>query len=186
MRKTIPPGARRVFQGQIFDVYQWDQLMPDESTQVFEMLKRPDTVITIPIVDGKLLSQYEIQPTQSHITFPGGRVDAGEDLLVAAKRELLEEQGYASDDWEHYMSYQPQEKIDWEVHIYIAHDAQRVDNPRRELGEQIEAKLISFEEFVMLVKQGGLRGSAGGFQADILRMLIIDPALSAFRKRLGL
>ena len=33
------------------------------------------------------------------LTFPGGAVDANEDVITAAKRELLEETGYAAREW---------------------------------------------------------------------------------------
>ncbi len=36
----IPPNAKRVFKGIIFDVYQWQQKMFDGSKETFEMLKR--------------------------------------------------------------------------------------------------------------------------------------------------
>lgn len=35
----LPPQAKKVFTGQIFDVYQWEQEMYDGSFETFEMLK---------------------------------------------------------------------------------------------------------------------------------------------------
>src|SRR3990167_5280393 len=51
----IPDTAKRVFRGQIFDVYQWPQKMFDNSTQTFEMLRRPDTIAVIAVVEDKIL-----------------------------------------------------------------------------------------------------------------------------------
>ena len=36
----IPPEAKCVFRGKIFDVYQWPQRLYDGSTATFEMLRR--------------------------------------------------------------------------------------------------------------------------------------------------
>src|SRR5580700_6982763 len=47
----IPDEARAIFHGQIFDAYQWSQALFDGSNHTFEMLKRPDTVVAICIVD---------------------------------------------------------------------------------------------------------------------------------------
>ena len=43
--RLIPPEADRVFRGEIYEVYQWPQKMPDGSVETFEMLRRPDTVM---------------------------------------------------------------------------------------------------------------------------------------------
>lgn len=43
--RLIPPEADRVFRGEIYEVYQWSQKMPDGSVKTFEMLRRPDTVM---------------------------------------------------------------------------------------------------------------------------------------------
>ena len=51
----VPSQAEKVFTGQIFDVYQWQQTLFDNSQAMFEMLKRPDTVFTICIVDGRIV-----------------------------------------------------------------------------------------------------------------------------------
>lgn len=41
----VPDAAQHVFEGMIFDVYQWPQKLFDGSEHTFEMLKRPDTVV---------------------------------------------------------------------------------------------------------------------------------------------
>ena len=42
-KQQLPKNAKRVFKGKIFDVYQWDQKMFDNSVEIFEKMKRTDT-----------------------------------------------------------------------------------------------------------------------------------------------
>lgn len=52
-----------MFKGVIFDVYQWEQEMFDGTTQTFEKLKRPDTIMVIPVTeDGKIILTEQEQP----------------------------------------------------------------------------------------------------------------------------
>ncbi|MFO0971471.1 MAG: hypothetical protein U0520_03950, partial [Candidatus Saccharimonadales bacterium] len=60
--KLIPQDAKKVFDGVIFDVFQWQQQMFDGTTETFEMLRRPDTVQVICIDEGKVLVLEEEQP----------------------------------------------------------------------------------------------------------------------------
>lgn len=46
-----------------------------------------------------LVKQYRHGIEDVSLEIPGGAVHQGEDLLEAAKRELLEETGYSSEDW---------------------------------------------------------------------------------------
>jgi hypothetical protein len=58
----IPDNAKCVFKGEIFAIYQWPQKMVDDSTEIFEMAKRSDTVEFIAVKDRKLLLINEAQP----------------------------------------------------------------------------------------------------------------------------
>ncbi|MFH1187732.1 MAG: NUDIX domain-containing protein, partial [bacterium] len=112
----IPKSAKLKFKGIIFDVYQWEQKMFDGTYETFEMLKRPDTVEIIPVAGDKILINEQQQPnTPVFLSLFGGRVDEGEEPLRAAKRELLEEAGYASDDWEIIRACEPYSKMEWTV-----------------------------------------------------------------------
>jgi ADP-ribose pyrophosphatase len=90
-KQPLPKHAKKVFEGIIFDVYQWEQKMFDGTTQTFEKLKRPDTVTVIPIThDGMIMLTKQEQPgKQAFVGAAGGRVDYGEGIIEAAKRELL-------------------------------------------------------------------------------------------------
>ena len=91
----MPADARLVFKGVVFDVYQWEQELYDGSRATFEKLKRPDTVLVVPVLeDGNILMTYQEQPGKVAFRgFAGGRVEEGEEPEAAARRELLEETG---------------------------------------------------------------------------------------------
>ena len=86
--RLIPPEAKLVFRGEIYEVHQWPQKMPDGSVKTFEMLRRPDTVMVIALDEaGDALVIDEKQPggivRKNHL--PVGRVDSSdESVLVAA------------------------------------------------------------------------------------------------------
>ncbi len=150
--KLIPEDASRVFKGEIFDVYQWQQEMFDGSFGTFEMLKRSDTVKVIAIKNGKVVICEEQQPhTKVFFDVPSGRHDVeGETELDAAKRELLEETGMTFAKWKLIAIEQPHTKIDWFVYIFLASDFIDQTEQKLDAGEKITVHLKSFEEAVEL------------------------------------
>lgn len=148
----LPSNAKIVFKGQIFEVWQWKQKMFDGSVETFEKLRRTNTAQAIPIVGDKILIQTQRQPhrKKSFNSIPGGRCERGEKPLVAAKRELLEETGYASDDWMLWREENPISKIIWTVYTYIARNCYFKQPPHLDAGEKITTRLISFDGFLML------------------------------------
>lgn len=158
-RQPIPPTAKKVFDGVIFDVYQWEQEMYDGSKRMFEKLKRPDTVSVIPVTEeGKIILSYQEQPGSagSYSTL-GGRVDEGEDVLEAAKRELMEESGYEAKEWVLFDAYQPHTKVDWAVYTFVARGCRKVGEQELDGGEKIELKEVSFDEFIRMTTEEKFR-----------------------------
>ncbi|HKU18549.1 MAG TPA: NUDIX hydrolase [Candidatus Saccharimonadales bacterium] len=143
----IPEHARRVFRGQIFDVYQWPQKLYDGSEATFEMLKRPDTMIVLCIKDDNIIFVREQQPGKpEYVNLPGGRVDPGEAWDDAAKRECSEELGLEFANWRLIGVRQPVVKIEWFVVIYLATDCTEAHATKHDAGERIEPVPMSFEE----------------------------------------
>lgn len=150
--KPIPPDAKMVFKGKIFEVWQWEQKMYDGSMATFERLKRPDTVQAIVVVGDKILVQQQEQPdsAQPFVSLPGGRVDDGEEPLEAAKRELLEETGYTCDEWTLWKEDDPVGKMDWTIYTFVARHCRKQQEPHLDSGEKISNRLVTFEEFLLL------------------------------------
>jgi ADP-ribose pyrophosphatase len=151
-KQPIPERAKRVFKGEIFDVYQWEQKMFDGTTETFEKLKRPDTVVVFPILpDGRIILTEQEQPgKEQFIGATGGRVDEGEGILEAAKRELLEESGYEADNFILWDAEQPIGKIEWAIYVFIAKGLKKVAEMNLDAGERITLRPVTFDEFLSM------------------------------------
>ncbi len=179
----IPKGAKKVFKGVIFDVYQWEQELYDGSKTTFEKLKRPDTACTIAVTsEKKIVLAFDEQPDrEGEYATLGGRVDEGEDILNAAKRELKEESGYESKDWELFSSVVPSNKIAWTVYTYIARNCKKVTEPELDAGEKITLKEVDFDEFVDIVTSEDFQDTT--LANEVLRMKL-EGRLDELKKRL--
>lgn len=152
--KLVPPQAKRVFKGIIFDVYQWQQKMFDGSEATFEMLKRPDTIKVLVVKDGKIVLINEEQPDHKPaIEMPGGRHDVPDETeLECAQRELHEETGFVCKTWKLLDVQQYHHKIETMLYIYLATDFVRQDEPHLDAGEKISLQLVDYNECLRLSK----------------------------------
>ena len=167
--QPLPDHAECVFQGKIFDIYQWQQEMYDGSVATFEKAKRADTVIVFPVLpNGDILLTKQEQPGKKpFIGAPGGRVDPGEDVLTAAKRELLEETGCEAETFELYKTVQPASKIEWAVYVFIAKGVTQVGDLNLDGGEKIEPIQHTFDEFLEVASSPDFDGHEISF--DVFR-----------------
>lgn len=153
--QPIPEHAKKVFEGIIFDVYQWEQELFDGSKAIFEKAKRIDTAVIIPITkEGKTIILDQEQPGKGrYLSLPGGMIDKGEEPLKAAKRELKEETGFVG-NFELIHAAMPINKVDWTIYFFLAKECERICDQDLDCGEKIDVKLVEIEEFLqMLISQ---------------------------------
>ncbi|WP_035957830.1 NUDIX hydrolase [Bryobacter aggregatus] len=108
------------------------------------------------VVDGKkrvlLVRQFRLPAGKSLWELPAGKIDAGENALQAAKRELMEETGYKAKSWTKLASYYASPGFLAEkMNLYLATDLKAgVATPMED--ERIEAKWFSSKEMDELIR----------------------------------
>ncbi len=165
-KKEIPPYAKKVFSGAIFDIFQWEVKTPSGQTEIHEVARRKvDSVRVLPITDdGKILLTKQEQPSLKPFIAPlGGRMEEGETPLETAKRELLEESGYAANRYELLDAPNPWEKVDWVSYVFIAKDIKKVDKQNLDPGEKINLIEVTFDEFMDIITKPNFRDRETAF-----------------------
>lgn len=154
--EKIPEHAQKVFEGVVFDVYQWKQEMFDGSHRTFEMLKRRRSAVVFCVFDDKtILINHEEQPGKaSFISLPGGGADTYDELpLSVIQRELEEETGYTANMWKEVFVENNFPKLDWAIHYFVARDLQKIHEPRPMPSEKIESHRVTLDEFLNLHRE---------------------------------
>ena len=83
-----------------------------------------------------------------------GKVEAAEDALEAAKRELLEETGYESTEWKHLITVPSNATIaDNYAHIYRACNSVKVSGQDLDTTEFLNVGLYSADEIEKMIKE---------------------------------
>jgi ADP-ribose pyrophosphatase len=85
----------------------------------------------------------------------GGYLEEGEEPLGAAKRELLEETGYAADDWRHLGSFiMDPNRYTGLGHFFLARNARKVATADHDDLEEFAIRWLTIEELQTAVLDG--------------------------------
>lgn len=102
-----------------------------------------------------MVEQYRHGVERMSLEFPAGAVDAGESPLEAARRELLEETGYAAATWTLLGRCAPEpSKHTNMAHLYVALGARPVQRPQTDHGEQLRVCLLPPDEVAQRIAAG--------------------------------
>ena len=108
-------------------------------------------------------SKYlELIPTKDKISIeiPAGYIEKGENSIDAAKRELLEETGYTTDNIIMVDSYYPSFGISGErIDLFLAIGCEKVSDLNLDPDEYIVNELVSLDEFKYLVDNNYIKGA---------------------------
>lgn len=97
-------SSQQIFAGNFMKVMRDVVELPDGKQSQREYIKHSGAVAIFALdKDNNIVMerQYRTPVSQIMIEVPAGKLDAGEDHLTCGKRELLEETGYISDEWDY-------------------------------------------------------------------------------------
>jgi len=93
-----------------------------------------------------VVSQYRHGALRVMIELPGGVVEAGEDPLEAAKRELLEETGIRASQWRACGSFSPNPATHTNRFHVFACRVQSIEAPQPEASEEIRSEFLTLDQ----------------------------------------
>lgn len=155
--KETQLDSKLSYDGDFLKVRKDTARMPDGSVSSREYITHPGAVAILAMLDnGKILMerQFRYAPQQEFIEIPAGKIDRNEEILVTAKRELLEETGYAASEWIHLSTAWPcigyaDERLEYFMAKGLVHQGGQLDE-----GEFLEVFELGVDEAIDWVRQG--------------------------------
>lgn len=124
---------------------------------------------------GNILLKDEYRYCQGRclLEVPAGAFEAGEDGLTVAQRELLEETGYVSEEWQYLgATVESSAKLTNRMHLYFANHCRKVGRQKLDATEELDLVVMPLEQAVELVMRNEIccNSSAHGI-LRVARML---------------
>ncbi len=120
----------------------------------------PDAAIVAAITSrGTILLKKEYRYAQNKeiIECPAGMFEKREhEPLEVAKRELLEETGYVSNDWTYLGGTIESTKLTNTMHLFLANNCVKVAEQHLDENEHLDVVEISLKKAIDMVMEGGI------------------------------
>ena len=153
-------SSETLFHGRIFDVRREQVQEPNGVEATREFVVHNGSVVILPVFeDGRMLMvcQYRHSVGAYLWELVAGRMEAGENPLSGAKRELLEETGYTARSWQKILDVFPTPGfVSERMVVYLARDL-RSGVAQPEADERITARAFFPRELEDWIREGKLR-----------------------------
>ena len=148
-----------VYQGKIVNLRCDEAALPDGKPCKREMVEHPGGASVLCVYKGKvaLVRQFRYAYQEELLEIPAGKLERGEDPMLAAKRELKEETGLVASELKPLFTLYPTPGYTNEK-IYI-YEASGVTLGKQHLdeGEFLNVVFLPVEEVARMIEKGEIR-----------------------------
>jgi ADP-ribose pyrophosphatase len=158
-------SSRTVYQGNVFWVTQ-DQVEEPGGVSARRDVVRHNGSVVILAVDTAanaadpgilLIRQYRHAAGQFLFELPAGRIEPGEKLIPAGKRELIEETGYRARLWSRHVTYFASPGFLSEAMTILLAEDLTLGEAAPEEDEKIELHMTPLSEVMRLIQAGKIQ-----------------------------
>jgi ADP-ribose pyrophosphatase len=153
-----------VYQGPLFSVRHDKLIEPGGKRNERDVIRHNGSVVILAIDSSKskrdpwivLERQYRHAANQYLWELPAGKLEAGEDPLAGAQRELAEETGYSAKKWRPLVEYYASPGFLGEsMKVFLAEGLQPGETHLEE-DEEIELRLVKLSELLKMIEKGAI------------------------------
>lgn len=148
-------NSQTVYQGKILKL-NVDKVLLCDGTQSFrEYVRHSGGAAVLLIQNGKVLlvKQFRYAYGKEIYEIPAGKLEEGENPIIAAARELREETGYKA-ELEYFLNIYPSPGYTDEIiHVYFAKNPE-FEEVKRDEGEFLDFEFIDIEKVYKMIDNG--------------------------------
>src|SRR5579875_1839852 len=154
--------SEEVYRGKVFWVTHDEVKEPGDVTATRDVVRHNGSVVIL-AVDTKsnpadpgilLIRQYRHAADRFLLELPAGRIEPGEKLIPAAKRELAEETGYRAKKWSKHVTYYASPGFVSEAMNILFAEELTLGEATPEDDEKIEIHMTPLSEVMKLIHAG--------------------------------
>ena len=155
-------ASKSVYSGKVFSITQDDVEEPGGVRARRDVVRHNGSVVVLAVETGSdpadpgilLIRQYRHAANQFLLELPAGRIDPGEKLIPAGKRELLEETGYSAKKWSKHVTYFASPGFVSEAMTILLAEDLTLGQATPEEDERIELLMTPLSEVLRLIHAG--------------------------------
>ena len=157
-------GSETVFEGPLFRVLRDRLIEPGGREALRDIVRHNGSVVILAIDSAKnkrdpwvvIERQYRHAANRFLWELPAGKLEAGEDALAGAQRELEEETGYRARKWKPLVEYYASPGFLGEsMKVFVAEGLQAGD-AHPEADEEIEFRLVKLSQVLKMIEKGAI------------------------------
>jgi ADP-ribose pyrophosphatase len=154
-----------VYQGSLFRVLHDKLLEPGGKPSERDVIRHNGSVVILAVDSSKskknpwivIERQYRHAANQYLWELPAGKLDAGEEPLAGAQRELAEETGYRAKRWRPLVEYYASPGFLGEsMKVFVA-EGLIAGNAHPEEDEEIEFRLVQLSDLLTMIDKGAIK-----------------------------
>jgi ADP-ribose pyrophosphatase len=157
-------SSKIVYRGPLFNVHHDKLIEPGGLASERDVIRHNGSVVILAMDKSKskkdpwivIERQYRHAANQFLWELPAGKMDAGEDPLEAAKRELAEETGYSAKNWKPLVEYWASPGFLGETMKVFLAEGLIAGDARPEEDERIDFRLVKLSDVVKMIKKGAI------------------------------